>query len=608
MFINIFSNFLTLTTWINDNTLTATIQDELSKVNNETIETRIDHSEKGEVEVRGSSLHFTSLPDGSYKLQVSASDNSGNETEETITLKIDTTPPNIKGVKDQSIYHQYYLPRYIAIEDQHSGIATAQITKDGNETEDITDEIKVKEVGTYEIQTKDNAGNERKLSFQIVSLPDIKTEIDCGEASKKVIEQIEQEYVETKEQLDETERNNIEKWLEDAHDIRNTCRIKIVYNEDKSAWVEGIGSTDFASDVIMVVEEISQSTLPKLPQQAKASYDVYLKQGNKVIEPNGKVRVHLPYENETQNITLYEINDKNQVKELSHKQEGKYLIFDTSSLEKYAIAYNEQNNTCAIEINQDSDGDGKPDLNIDIDHDGKADLNIDVDCDGIPDIDIDTDGDGKPDYNVDTDGDGEPNINMGSLPKPWKPNKCQTVNDVHYCTMGNLTPHLNIDTDNDGRPDVNLDIDNDRMPELNIDADGDLIPDVDIDTNGDGKPDINIDLDGDGVADLNLLRITKWKPESNYQINGFAYDTMSGLKPQYNIDTDGDGKADENLVDNSGNRYNLSSSNENPTLMNRVNTGDYTSLIAWILLFLTALIIDIYCIIKSRSRNKQSTI
>lgn len=594
--------------WINDNTLTATIQDELSKVNNETIETRIDHSEKGEVEVRGSSLHFTSLPDGSYKLQVSASDNSGNETEETITVKIDTTPPIIEGVKDESIYHQYYLPRYITIEDKHSGVATAQITKDGNETEDITDEIKVKEVGTYEIQTKDNAGNERKLSFQIVSLPDIKTEIDCGEASKKVIEQIEQEYVETKEQLDETERNNIEKWLEDAHDIRNTCRIKIVYNEDKSAWVEGIGSTDFASDVIMVVEEISQSTLPKLPQQAKASYDVYLKQGNKVIEPNGKVRVHLPYENETQNITLYEINDKNQVKELSHKQEGKYLIFDTSSLEKYAIAYNEQNNTCAIEINQDSDGDGKPDLNIDIDHDGKADLNIDVDCDGIPDIDIDTDGDGKPDYNVDTDGDGEPNINMGSLPKPWKPNKCQTVNDVHYCTMGNLTPHLNIDTDNDGRPDVNLDIDNDRMPELNIDADGDLIPDVDIDTSGDGKPDINIDLDGDGVADLNLLRITKWKPESNYQINGFAYDTMSGLKPQYNIDTDGDGKADENLVDNSGNRYNLSSSNENPTLMNRVNTGDYTSLIAWILLFLTALIIDIYCIIKSRSRNKQSTI
>lgn len=225
-------------------------------------------------------------------------------------------------------------------------------------------------------------------------------------------------------------------------------------------------------------------------------------------------------------------------------------------------------------------------------------MNIDTDCDGIPDINIDTNGDGKPDYNVDTDDDGKADINMGPLPKPWKPNACVTVQKVHYCTMDSLTAHINIDTDGDGRPDVNLDIDGDRLPDLNIDADGDLIPDVDIDIDGDGKPDINIDLNGDGVADINLLRLSKWQPEANYTVNGFAYDTMNNLKPKYNIDTDGDGKADKNIVDNTNNRYNLSGSDSEPDLVNRVNTGDYTKLFIWILLLILAVLVDIYCIIR----------
>ena len=76
--------------------------DNLSGVDNATIETRIDHSDKGDVEVKGSTLNFRSLPDGSYKLQVSAKDNSDNEANEIITVKIDTTAPNVNGVKDQS--------------------------------------------------------------------------------------------------------------------------------------------------------------------------------------------------------------------------------------------------------------------------------------------------------------------------------------------------------------------------------------------------------------------------------------------------------------------------------------------------------------------------
>ncbi len=623
--------------WINDNKLTASVTDKLSGVDNDSITAKIDHSNKGEVEAKGSSLNFKDLPDGSYKLQVSASDNSGNDTSETITVKIDTTAPSVTGVKDQSVYHQYYLPRYVSVEDKHSGVSKATISKNGGSAEAINDEIKVKDVGTYVIQTEDHAGNKGTLTFKIVPLPDINSEIDCGEESKKIIEQIENEYIEAKDQMDKTERENIQKWLNDAHDIRNTCRIKIVYNDDKSAWVEGIGNTDFAPDVIMVIEEITESSLPKLPNKAKLSYDVYLMQGNKIIEPNGKVRVHLPYASNDEQVILYEINNENRIKELKYSKNTEHLIFEANSLEKYAISVknnnqgtnqnpdkdpdqkpddnpdknpdqkpdNDSDKTCKITVNKDTDGDGKPDINIDIDGDGKADLNIDTDCDGIPDINIDTDGDGKPDYNVDTDNDGEADINMGSLPKPWKPNKCVTVQKVEYCTMDNLRPHLNIDTDHDGRPDLNLDLDKDRLPDLNIDADGDLIPDVNIDTDGDGKPDINIDLNGDGVADLNLVRLKEWKPETDFTVNGFAYDTMSNLVPEYNIDTDGDGKADKNLVDNSNNRYNLSGSDGEQDLLNRVNTGDYTNLFMWILLFILAVLVDIYCVIKHRNQKRQ---
>ena len=346
--------------WNKDNTLTATVTDNLSGVDNATIETRIDHSDKGDVEVKGSTLNFRSLPDGSYKLQVSAKDNSGNEANEIITVKIDTTAPNVNGVKDQSVYHQYYLPRYISVEDKHSGIAVAQITKDGGSSEAITEEITVRETGTYKIDVKDQAGNEDTITFQIVPLPDIETEIDCSEESRKIVEQIEQEYAESRDHMDETERNNIQKWLDDAHDIRNTCRIKIVYNEDKSAWVEGLGDVDFAMDVVLVVEDIATSGLPSLPNKARMAYNVYLKQGDHEVEPSGMVKVHLPYNESLQEPILYEINDAQEVKEITAQQNESHLIFEADTLLKYAIAQKEGNKGTNIDI----DDDGCPDLNI----------------------------------------------------------------------------------------------------------------------------------------------------------------------------------------------------------------------------------------------------
>ncbi len=153
----------------------------------------------------------------------------------------------------------------------------------------------------------------------------------------------------------------------------------------------------------------------------------------------------------------------------------------------------------------------------------KAVINIDTDGDNIPNINIDTNGDMKADINIDTDGDTEPNTNLSPI-NLWKPDKNHTYHKFQYDTM-KIDPLLNIDSDGDGRPDINVDIDGDGNPDINIDVDGDGIPDTNIDGDGDGKADINIDHDGDGKPDENIKEITKWRPEKN--VDGeFPYDTM----------------------------------------------------------------------------------
>lgn len=166
-----------------------------------------------------------------------------------------------------------------------------------------------------------------------------------------------------------------------------------------------------------------------------------------------------------------------------------------------------------LDLDQDTDGDGKPDLNVDVDGDGEPDLNIDVDGDGKPDVNIDTDGDQKPDLNIDTNGDGKADVNI----------------DVD----GDDKADLNVDTNGDGKPDINIDTNGDRKPDLNIDTNGDRKPDLNIDTNGDKKPDLNIDTDGDQKPDLNI-------------------DTTGDGKADTNVDIDGDGKPDVNVKPGGG--------------------------------------------------------
>lgn len=151
-----------------------------------------------------------------------------------------------------------------------------------------------------------------------------------------------------------------------------------------------------------------------------------------------------------------------------------------------------------LDKDQDTDGDGKPDINIDTDGDGQPDLNID------------TDGDGKPDINIDTDGDGEADVN--------------------------------IDLDGDGKPDINIDTDGDRKPDLNIDTDGDKKPDVNIDVDGDGKPDVNVRPgEGSGGGSSGSGSGSGSEPGSGGSSSGGGSDSGSGSSGSGGGGSEGEG-------------------------------------------------------------------
>lgn len=399
-----------------------------------------------------------------YEIKVTAYDKAGNPSQ-TITeiVQVDKEPPVIKGVKDKQEYKYYYLPRVVTVEDKLSGVYEAYYVKEEDGIPITIDpEVKLKEIGEYEIYAQDKAGNEIIITFKIVPLPDIE-DIDGSDESKDIIDQVKEELEEIKDKIDKTEREEYEEWIKDALEKWESERKKVVETDDKSSKVEGQGDTSFDPKTQLIVDSISQSTLPKLPQNALYAYDVYLMKDNVKVQADGSIKVYLPYTDKEEPI-LYEIKG-NQVKQIPCQREGNYITFITDSLGKYAISNEAQDKTdkneCQLEgtkINIDTDNDGYPDVNVDIDNDCIADLNIDMDNDQIPDINIDSDGDGKAEINVDTNEDGKVDINIVNI-KEWKPEKVVTINGITYDTMGGIKPYLNIDEDGDGIPDRNIDAD-----------------------------------------------------------------------------------------------------------------------------------------------------
>lgn len=507
---------------------------------------------------KGNNLYeFKTNKAGVYTIK--AIDLAGNET--VITYEVgaaDTTPPTIIGVQDQKQYKQYYLPRKIKVEDLGSGVKEAHYTKDGGNSIDIdfVNGTKIKGEGVYEVYAEDNAGNTISLTFKIVKLPEIETEIDGSDESKVIIDQVEKELNESREYLDPDEIADVEQWIENAKKKWNESRIKELEDDQTKTKVEGQGETSFDPSTKLYVEELDEQKIPTLPKRAIAVYDVYMKKGDTVVQPDGKVKVYLPYTEEAEPI-VYEIGEDGSVKEILAVKKDGYVVFTTDRLKKYAISNTAQEDTKPTPNPKPDDG--KNDHICVVGPDSKSDTSDDVcgseDSTKNPDGSVDVPSGGTihfpnkdltvPDgAHINPDGsvvlpDGTEYNPDGTKkePKPEEPKACPTEGK-----------EINVDTNKDGKPDLNIDTDGDCKADLNIDTDDDGIPDVNIDTTLDGKPDYNIDLNNDGKPDVNIGPVNDpWKPSVCKTVGKLEYCSDPYKKPYLNVDTDGDGRPDLNL-------------------------------------------------------------
>ena len=203
----------------------------------------------------------------------------------------------------------------------------------------------------------------------------------------------------------------------------------------------------------------------------------------------------------------------------------------------------------------------------------KAIINVDTDDDGIPDISIDNKGDFKPHLNISKDG-KTPFVNIVKLHE-WKPKKDYKSNTFSYDSIGDedAKRETNIDTDGDGLPDVNVDLDGDGIADINIDSNGDEIPDLNIDSDGDGKPDYNIDISGNGYPEKNIIELKEWRPTQNAQ-SPYLYDTME--IPDPNDSAKPNEPHDPKDTDVKGAYYPGNTDNNHQYAIGGALTGDYT--------------------------------
>ena len=559
--------------------------------------------------IKGKGSSYRLSGDKNYEVKVKAYDKAGNASETVIEqVQVDTKPPVISGVKDKSEYKYYYLPRYIKVHDEVSGLSYSEYNKGGN-TVTLEDnvETKIDEIGEYEVYAVDNVGNEITITFKIVPLPDIETEIDGSDESKEIIDQVIEELEDIKNKIDETEKKDIEDWIKDSLEKWESSRKKVIETDDKSAKVEGQGETSFDPNLELIVDDITESNLPELPRKAIKVYDVYLQKGNVKVQPDGSIKVYLPYKESGQPI-VYQIDENGQVIEIKIVLDGEFITFITNDLLRYAISNDKQ------EINKDNTCVEGPDGNK---NSGDEVCGVASEDGKQPEK--------KPDGSVEVPEGGKVEFPNGTeIETPdgaiIKPDGTVVLPDgTEYDSNGNKKPNkqcklegveINVDTDGDGIPDINLDVDGDCISDLNIDTNFDNIPDINIDTKGDGKPDINIDTDNNGKADLNILEIKTWKPNKTVTVNGVTYNTMGGLKPYLNIDADGDGEADynidtnedgipdKNLLDNNNNSDNDSELKKN---LGGANTGDHTKWVWWWILLILTIITMVLAQVKKRN-------
>ncbi len=586
-------NFLSFGNWMNTGAeVVMSSSDGTSGIDNYTyIETDTKGSSNTKTSTTGK---VTYQDDVEIGITAKACDKAGNcsDLSASETLMIDRKGPDITGVKDQSVYKYYYLPRFVNVKDSGSGLSYAEYLKDGAQAGTIQENVneRIDGVGKYEVNAIDNAGNESTLSFEIVPLPNI-DDIDGSDESKDIIDQVKDEYEEVKDHLTDEERKEYEDWIKDAQDKWESERKKVVETDDKSAKVEGQNGTTFDPNVELIVDDITDQPLPPLPKNANMVYDVYLQKGNMKVEPDGSIKVYLPY-TDSEDPIIYQIDENGKVTEIKAEKEGNYVTFITDELGKFAISNTAQpdnkDNMCVVgpdgKVETGDEVCGKPNDKGD-QPTKKPDGSVEVPDGGKVEFPNGTEIDTPNGAIINPDG-------TVTLPDGTEYDPNGNIKDKDVCKLDGK--EINIDTDGDGIPDINLDLDGDCTPDINIDNNGDHVPDINIDTTGDGKPNINLDTNGDGKADLNVLLNIKWKPNATFTVHGFTYNTMTGLKPQLNIDDDGDGKPDRNM-DADGNGIIDSEENKNMGgVIGNANTSDTTKWnIWWLILVMTFLIMSI---------------
>lgn len=122
--------------------------------------------------------------------------------------------------------------------------------------------------------------------------------------------------------------------------------------------------------------------------EVKTVYDVQLLEDNKVVQPNGKVEVHVPVDDTVRNPKIMMQDKDGTWKEVQGKLDNGKFTFETDYIGKISVV-GDKEDTVNPDPNPkpDDDANGKPDDNTNADPDGKGDGDTsDGDTDNTPSV------------------------------------------------------------------------------------------------------------------------------------------------------------------------------------------------------------------------------
>lgn len=213
--------------------------------------------------------------EGSVKLVAYACDEAGNcsEISPSDGAMIDFHAPMVNGIKEGET--KGYIPRVLTYEDSLSGIDDEQsaMFKD-NEVIALSQSMILEDPAHYELAIYDRAENVTTRDFTLLSFPNIE-DITGDDSWKDIIDQIEQEYEENKDSLDEEKQKELEEEIQKLKDAFAKQRVDYLIDPDSGARLQGVEGTTFDSDARLSVIRISDT----LTEGERATYEKYIEHG-----------------------------------------------------------------------------------------------------------------------------------------------------------------------------------------------------------------------------------------------------------------------------------------------------------------------------------------